>query len=100
VRIRRDSKDGTLAEREVESAVRADRSHGHLVWPQGKERAEPTSLSRVKRVLGPLGPQFERRLDDDLHLAHLKARLMVDANEAHITQGQVQASVSSYDLAL
>ena len=72
-----------------------------LVWPQGKERAEPTSFSRVKRVLGPLGPQFERRLDDDLHFAHLKACLMVDANEVHITQGPVQASfASSYDPAL
>jgi transposase len=100
VRIRGNGKDGALAEREVESAVRGGRSRGQLVWPQGKERAETASFSRVKRVLGSLGPQRERRLDDDLHFAHLKARLMVDANEVHITQGQVQASVSSYDPAL
>jgi hypothetical protein len=62
VRIRRNDDSGTPAECELESAIRASRSHGQLVWPEGEERAEPTSFSRVKRILASLGPQREQRL--------------------------------------
>src|SRR5215475_12971205 len=95
MRIRRNGDDGTSAECELESAIRASRSRGQFVWPQGQERAEPTSLSRVKRVLAPPGPQLERRLNDDLRFAYLKAYLMVDANEVHIAESQALDSVTS-----